>query len=62
MSIMLAMILFAPSFAQTYEPLQVCAKKISDDSSIINENQKKRIISETQSAAYVNFCTAYNFC
>jgi predicted Zn-dependent protease len=30
--------------------LQVCAKKISDDTSIINENQKKRIISETQSA------------
>ena len=40
----------APSFAQTYDPLQVCAKKISDDSPIINENQKKRIIGETQSA------------
>lgn len=39
-----------PSFAQTYDPLQICAKKISDDSSIINESQKKRIIAETQSA------------
>ena len=48
--ILIGVVLFAPSFAQTYEPLQVCAKKISDDSSIINENQKKRIISETQSA------------
>jgi len=44
------MVLSTPSFAQTYEPLQVCTKKISDDSQIINEDQKKRIISETQSA------------
>lgn len=50
MLILITVVLFTPSFAQTYEPLQVCAKKISNDSSIINENQKKRIISETQSA------------
>jgi hypothetical protein len=49
-SITVIVILLPPSFAQTYEPLQVCAKKISDGSPIINENQKKRIISETQSA------------
>ncbi len=47
---MIIVVLFNPSFAQTYDPLQVCAKKISDNSLIINEHQKKRIISETQSA------------
>lgn len=47
---MIAVGFLVPSFAQTYDPLQVCAKKISDDLPIINENQKKRIIDETQSA------------
>jgi hypothetical protein len=47
--IIIAVGLIVPSFAQTYDPLQVCVKKISD-SSILDENQKKRIITETQSA------------
>lgn len=50
MFVMVIAVLSTPAFAQTYDPLQVCTKKISDDSSIINENQKKRIISETQAA------------
>ncbi len=50
MIILFTVVLLTPSFAQNYEPLQVCAKKIPDDSPIINENQKKMFIGETQSA------------
>jgi hypothetical protein len=50
MLIVTALVFLTPAFAQTYEPLHVCAKKISNTLPIINENQKKRIISETQSA------------